>query len=1385
MNRRFSFLSGLLVVALTWWWGTGVAETATAPSPCAGNVCAGTIVVGGQAVAYAYTQHVAPGGQLRIRLNGGLYNTTGLVSYIVSGLPTFSSWNKLANPVGGAIYLPEEDVNPGRTAYERRSSGGVTGQVVDQVMSVGYAALASGAYSFDLLVIQHGETGGLTGLTFYVDAAAPTNADESAVWAFIPGMDLPCSDATDNDLDFLADCADPQCAGQVGDAGSGAMCEQPELTCNDSFDNDGDGAPDCADASCAGRVGQPSGAALCQYGNEFGAGTCGDIFDNDADGLADCLDNQANDGLPAHACWKQSGYGCPSVEDCVTGTDDDKDRSFDSVYDAQPLTGVNCQDYDCVGDAACPTEENRTVAGDLADERCFDTLDNDLDHATDCADPNCSGVFNPANPAQQCYDKEFDLGARFQFCADAFDDDGDAAADCADSDCMRRFGDCGPCPSREDVVFSACADGRDQDTDAAADCADADCAGRLGRLAGAAFCAAIEDTDDLCGDGFDNDRDGTVDCADADCAGRRGPLGQLCEVVGETSCGDGLDNDSDGLIDCADPNCIGVSACAAQSYAPAACQVIPSQLGPLTFTGNDPTVLFAATAKNHAGSADVIRLTGSAAYSSVTVIVGDNTDPAANYPYAAPAPGCQLLDTATMAPSVRFAFTVVPGHALQIYNTIGPDIGGFDITLSCVTPAAPAARRDYPVSLSALKQPGARPEYGDVGAYTTLYEATPPVVSEVEAEGDIGGTISVPFGAVASPEGRRFRAVADDPGGAPPLSSGICHCDVELTGTGYTATYAAGADCVTLPLAFEKDDGISARGRAEDGAANLGDWSAAWPFTVNVTPAVSRDLAVTPASPFFRDGAMAVGLDAEFRTGTSDTFPGTCAVYLRTSGGAIIGGPVGPTFTFPGATFGNVLSCFGAPALPSVADGTYFVTVRGTDGDGDWAETARRVAYVCNSVPGPGDPDPGNGCAWADFDADGAAEGFYTSLYSTAAKACDNCIGLPNASQTDANANGVGDVCEPTKIYGRCEIDREIVCECDSDEVCGLPCPGPSIGTDGDGNHVDPQHCREIWGLCTLGGEICFDDPECPGGPGLCGGDATACYRDIDCVNAGVDGPCIGADRCENLLYPWLQTVYGNVFSKRRITAPDVPPQNQYNATYCIIAKDAILNFRSELCSASVDATAHYDFPKRGNLYATVLGRIDVDGLRAGRFGDVVDVPGGDLAAAIASYAGHLGGRVFRVSGDAQLGASVIMNDATDGSGTILVDGGNLSIVGDVTYDPGTALTPRGLASLGIIVLDDGTSAKGNIYIDQGVSRIVGATYAGGDDGIWSVAPPATESNIQLTAYGFMLARQFHFSRSYKSLTEGSERIIYDGRAIANPPPGFGDIGKALPRYTE
>jgi hypothetical protein len=1428
VTRSKLFSSGLFLFLLAIF--TPISGKAlVAPVPCYGNICTGEIIVAGQAVQYAYTQHIRPNGSLKVRFNAGVYNTGTLISHMIHNLPTFNTWNKYAHPTSGAIFLPNENFDPARTAYERLKSNGCDSCIVDQVLTVDYADLAPGSYAFSLSVFHHGASGTRNNLVFYVDAGAPSGSNESEAWGALPGMDSPCADSFDNDLNYYVDCQDAACAGSVGRVVDGAICQSPEETCYDNFDNDGDELTDCLDVNCNGRIGRAFDGALCQYNNESGIASCSDNFDNDGDGLTDCLDN-----LPSgQSCWKRLDYGCPMVENCATGWDDDEDRSYNDAWDDQPTTGVNCQDYDCAGNLVCPNVEHRTAAGGDADLQCFNTLDDDLDGLIDCADPDCLGLDNGGANPNMCYESEFNLVERYQLCNNFFNDDADAPYDCADVDCRRRFGNCGPCPEREDLTYSSCADGLDADSDGLIDCADPDCINfgpglfsSLGYLPNAARCSSVENSDDFCSDGWDNDADNQVDCADPDCLGFRGgwidtdfdglPDPVWCEMS-EISCGDRFDNDNDGYIDCIDTDCWGVGGCVAANST-AACQIVP-RLGPfVAFTSVDPTVTAAVTVTNHVDSTDTIRLIGSGQYTSLTIVIGDNTNDNAVYPYAGV--GCVLSG----AGSEQLSFIQIPGRVAHIFNRSGETVNGFNLTFSCPTSAAPHGWWSFPISISVLKSPDSTPETGDQNFDFILYEDTLPIINEIEieAEGPIG-SITVERGTA-----RRFRVGATDPD-LGLGSSGICSCAVEVEGVEYnTVDGNCSTDSVSGVLF---DDGIiNVRARAEDGVNNIGDYTALLPFNVNVTPRmIEPNLTIRPAnlpagwsnSPFFRDDRLDMELEVRFEAANSDAFlfP-SCAVWIRDVFGTVIGGPPGPTTNmFGDNAVLHYIHCADTVSLPAgLPDGEYFVTVSATDEDGDTVFSNRQVFYVCNDKPRPGEAE--NVCSWADFDGDGAAEGLYSNLYAADFKACDNCVNLYNPDQADRNANGVGEACEPDRTQGRCEFDREVVCEVGLDPLsCNPPLSPDLLCCPLDPADGEPEQCIEEWGLCLHDFDYCFDDVECgwckDGGlitntgcredqdcvlvglSGPCGsGDGycednplETCRRDEDCEAKGLLGPCLSANVCDQLIFPWLETKYGNLFSQKKISAPVPPPENRFNATYCITSKGSIQNFSSELCALETNPNIEYERPKPGNAYSTVLGRLDLTGLLAGRYGRVVASTPVTLDNNLAALQ-PLDGRVIVVEA---AGADVVVNFQqirnaglnNRGNGTVVIIGGDLYINGNLIYEATPVDRLQNLASLGWIIIPQEDGTKGNVFISGNVRNVVGSFFIAGEEGFDSVAPPLDGSEIPFTLSGLIVAKKLHLDRTLRSPDQGAEQFIYDGRAVANPPPGFADISKSLPTITD
>jgi hypothetical protein len=289
-----------------------------------------------------------------------------------------------------------------------------------------------------------------------------------------------CTNGTDDDLDGLIDCLDDDCDGlcpencgdgRDNDADGAIDCDDrdcfgscPEV-CDDGFDNDGDGKVDCLDEECV----DPSCAENCTDGR-----------DNDADGLVDCADDDCND--PACA------------ENCTDGRDNDADGRID------------CDDADCDGD--CP-------------EICTDGRDNDADGRIDCDDDECAaecdadgdGFFNADYGGDDCDDSRADINpGRPEICngEESLDDDCDGLFDEDD-------------PDIDALTLTGW--GRDDDAD--------------GYGTGRDLLFACQQPD---GFGFAN-----TDCDDSR-ADVNPAMPEICNPEGP------VDDDCDGLVDDADPD---------------------------------------------------------------------------------------------------------------------------------------------------------------------------------------------------------------------------------------------------------------------------------------------------------------------------------------------------------------------------------------------------------------------------------------------------------------------------------------------------------------------------------------------------------------------------------------------------------------------------------------------------------------------------------------------------------------------------------------------------------------------------------------------------------------------------------------------------------------
>ncbi|MCI0479694.1 hypothetical protein L0Y59_04060, partial [Candidatus Uhrbacteria bacterium] len=179
---------------------------------------------------------------------------------------------------------------------------------------------------------------------------------------------------------------------------------------------------------------------------------------------------------------------------------------------------------------------------------------------------------------------------------------------------------------------------------------------------------------------------------------------------------------------------------------------------------------------------------------------------------------------------------------------------------------------------------------------------------------------------------------------------------------------------------------------------------------------------------------------------------------------------------------------------------------------------------------------------------------------------------------------------------------------------------------------------------------------------------------DLCCSNA-VDDDFDGPIDCEDTdcrgyasmcTVAWLKTQYGNVYAQKGIESI-VAPAEQFNATYCLSVSDgSISGFASKIGCTSPSETL--ELPKQTSGYRGSLGAIDVAGIREGRYGQVITIADGNALPE------SLDGRVYRYigGGTLTLPARMFRNGiglTGRGNGLLLVDGANLHITGNSSYE--------------------------------------------------------------------------------------------------------------------
>lgn len=322
----------------------------------------------------------------------------------------------------------------------------------------------------------------------------------------------------------------------------------------------------------------------------------------------------------------------------------------------------------------------------------------------------------------------------------------------------------------------------------------------------------------------------------------------------------------------------------------------------------------------------------------------------------------------------------------------------------------------------------------------------------------------------------------------------------------------------------------------------------------------------------------------------------------------------------------------------------------------------------------------------------------------------------------------------------------------------------------------------------------CADAANCSADP--------ACIPEI-CNNSIDDGDVdalIDCDDPECSTFPactpaWIRSNYGSIYAQQGVSG-NAPPAGETNATYCISSAGAISNFTSE-SGCTEASTVPINLPTGGNGYVSNIGRLDLAGILAGRYGTVVNITTSTgllpaLAGQVYVYDRDLNGNSCPSTGPAGantafiLGAKTFTNasgSAGKGSGLLVIKGCDLIVAGNSTYGAGNVSYLRNLASFGAVVLSKYSGGVpqygGNMYVNPSITQIVGLYFA--ERSLHTGSTGGTFTDLQLDAYGALVSRDLQLERRYGSPTEPAEDIVFDGRGVVNPPPGLQDITKSLP----
>lgn len=360
------------------------------------------------------------------------------------------------------------------------------------------------------------------------------------------------------------------------------------------------------------------------------------------------------------------------------------------------------------------------------------------------------------------------------------------------------------------------------------------------------------------------------------------------------------------------------------------------------------------------------------------------------------------------------------------------------------------------------------------------------------------------------------------------------------------------------------------------------------------------------------------------------------------------------------------------------------------------------------------------------------------------------------SNNLDDDQNGLFDCADPDCFgVGTCPADEAHIAACQP----GANCCSDFMDNDLKDSAIDcaDASCSAFCtGTCAADPSInCVSDPQCPADQN-------------------------GVQTCTQTYFPWLQSLLSDIYGQKGLQATSLPPAQQYNATFCLLSSvGSVTNFVSDpsgQCATPL-TTALVNAPTGASAYANRLGQIDVARIAKGLYGPVTTYSGDqtDLPGS-----GVLAGRIFLIEGDLKLTNPTVLSAGAggqSGAGLVVVKG-DLIVQADVTYAPVSTPTLASIPSIGWLVLGSGANG-GNVHIDPTVTAFSGIVLA---EQLFDSGTKGSQ-DLPLTVYGPVIAKQFLLQRTFAGPAQGSEQVLYDARSLLNPPPGLGDVAKALPRF--